>query len=58
MGNFITALTNNESGLSSQTFWGELTPMVPLLVILVPLAFGIYVIRRSIKGASKGKARI
>lgn len=57
MQSFITALTG-ENGISSATFWGEITPMAPLIIILIGVAFGYNVLRKGIKGASKGKARI
>lgn len=57
MTGFIGALTGTD-GISSATFWGEITPMAPLIVILIGVAFGYNVLRKGIKGASKGKARI
>lgn len=57
MQGFITALTG-EHGLSSSTFWGEITPMAPVVLILIGVAFGYNVLKKGIKGASKGKARI
>lgn len=58
MSGFITALTDSTNGLTSATFWGELTPIVPLLVIIVPFAFGYRILRRNVKGASKGNVRM
>lgn len=57
MTGFITALTGTD-GISSSTFWSEITAAVPLIVILVGVSFGYYVLRRAIKGAGKAKARI
>lgn len=57
MSSFITALTGTTGGISSATLWSEVTAIVPLLVILLPFAFGYYVVRKSVKGASKGKVR-
>lgn len=54
---FITALTGTD-GISSSTFWNEITAAVPLIVILVGVSFGYYVLRKAIKGAGKAKARI
>lgn len=58
MGEFITALTNNTTGLTAGAFASELTALVPWLVIIVPLSFGIYEVRKSIKGAGKAKVRL
>lgn len=57
MAGFITAITG-EQGLSAATFYGVLTDMVPLLVILIPVALGFYFIRKLIKGSAKAKVRI
>lgn len=57
MSAFITALTG-EGGLSATTFYGVLTSLVPLLVILIPVALGFYFIRKLIKGSAKAKVRI
>lgn len=56
MQTFITALTG-ENGITSSTLWTEVAHIVPLLVILLPFAFGYYVVRKSVKGASKGKVK-
>lgn len=53
---FITALTGAD-GITSAMLWGEVAHIVPLLVILLPFAFGYYVVRKSVKGASKGKVK-
>lgn len=57
MGGFITALTGAD-GISSSTFWTEITAAAPLIVIMISVAFGYYVLRKVIKGASRAKARI
>lgn len=57
MQGFITALTGTD-GITSSTFWGEITPMAPLIVILIGVSFGYNVLRHSIKGASKAKPRV
>ena len=58
MGDFITALTSSTGGLSASAFTGQLTSLVPFLVIMIPLAFGYKVIKKSVKGASGAKVRI
>lgn len=56
MSEFITALTNSTSGLSAASFTAELTSLVPWLVIMIPLSFGIRLVFRLIKKAQKGRA--
>lgn len=58
MQGFVSALTNSTTGLTASTFYGVLTDLVPWLVVIIPVALGIYFLRKAIKGASKAKARI
>lgn len=58
MSGFITALTASEGGLTAATFYGVLTDLVPFLVIMIPVALGIYFVRKLIKGSSKAKVRL
>ena len=57
MSGFITALTGT-GGISSSTFWDEITAAAPLIVILIGVSFGYHVLKKVIKGASRAKARI
>lgn len=57
MNGFITALTGAD-GISSSTFWTEITAAAPLIVILIGVSFGYHVLKKVIKGASRAKARI
>lgn len=56
MSGFISALTGT-NGINASTFWGVLTDMVPYFAVIIPVALGFYFVRRSIKGAGKGKVR-
>lgn len=57
MSGFVTALTGT-GGISSSTFWDEITAAAPLVVILIGVSFGYHVLKKVIKGASRAKARI
>ena len=57
MSAFITALTG-ENGITSASLWGDVTAAAPLIVIVVGFAFGYYIVRKVVKGASKGKVRM
>lgn len=50
----ITALS---SALSVDTFFGVVAKVIPFLGIMVPVALGIYFLRKLVKGAGKGKVR-
>lgn len=52
---FFTALT---TALSPAALWGALTPVAPLIGVLVVFALSVYFVRRMVSGAGKGKARI
>lgn len=52
----ITALTG-EGGLSATTFFTVVADLMPLVVMLVPIALGVYFLRKLIKGAGKAKVR-
>lgn len=50
----ITALT---TALTAETFFGVVAKVIPFLGVMVPVALGIYFLRKLIKGAGKGKVR-
>lgn len=54
----ISALTNSTTGLTSETFFSTVTELVPFIIMLVPVALGVYFLRKLIKGAAKAKVRI
>lgn len=56
MKSVIDALTG-ESGLSAATFFGVVKDLMPLVVMLVPVALGTYFLRKLINGAGKAKVR-
>ena len=53
----ISALTNSTSGLSASTMFGVVADLVPFIVMIVPVALGVYFLRKLIKGAGKAKVR-
>lgn len=57
MAGFITALTGTD-GVTSANLWAQITPAASFIASVVIFAFGLYIIRKLIKGASKGRARI
>lgn len=50
----VTALT---TGLTPAVFYGQITALVPLLIVLVPVALGLYFLRKVVKGSAKGKVK-
>lgn len=51
-------ITKFESTWNSAAMWGELSSAGALIGSVVVFAFGYYVVRRVVKGVSKGKAKI
>lgn len=54
----ISALTNSTTGLTSTTMFGVVADLVPFIVMIVPVALGVYFLRKLIKGAGKAKVRM
>ena len=57
MDTIISALTNSTTGLTASTILGVVADLVPFIVMMVPVALGIYFLRKLIKGTAKGKVR-
>lgn len=55
MENAVTALTTT---VSADALWDTFATAVPYLGVIVVFGFGIYLVRRMVKGVSKGKAKI
>lgn len=58
MESVITALTNSSTGLTATTMFGVVADLVPFIVMIVPVALGVYFLRKLIKGAGKAKVRM
>ena len=58
MSNVITALTAAETGLTEAKLFAVVGELVPYLVMIVPVALGLYFFRKLIKGTGKGKVRM
>ena len=55
MANAVSTLSTT---VSAESLWGVFTDALPFVGVCVLVGFGFYIIRKLIKGASKGKARI
>lgn len=51
----ITALTTD---LTADSFFSVVADLVPFIALLVPVALGVYFLRKLIKGAGKAKVRM
>lgn len=57
MSAFISALTGT-NGISSASMWADVTDAVPFIVLIFTFAFGYRVLKKLLKGGSKGKVSI
>ena len=57
MSGFITALTGT-SGVTTSALWNVVTQVAPIVVIGFTVGFGLYILRRALRGAQKGKAKV
>lgn len=55
MSNAISTLSTT---VSSDALWGVFGSAVPYIGVVVLVGFGFFLVRRMIKGVSKGKAKI
>ena len=55
MAAIVSALT---TGITSAGLFGTVAEIMPFVVIMIGFAFGYKVLRKAVKGASKGKAGI
>lgn len=55
MSSFVTELIAN---LNSTALWGEATYAIPLITGICVFVFGYTLVRRIVKGASKGKFKM
>ena len=55
MESIVTQLTD---GITSAGLFGTVSQIIPFVVVMIGFAFGYKVLRKTVKGASKGKAAI
>lgn len=55
MEDIVTQLT---TGITSDGLFGTVAQIIPFVIIMIGFAFGYKVLRKAVKGASKGKANI
>lgn len=50
----VTALT---TGITADSIFAVVADVIPFVVVMVPVALGLYMLRKTVKGAGKGKVR-
>lgn len=50
----VTAL---KTGITAETIFAVVADVIPFVVTMVPIALGLYLLRKAVKGAGKGKVR-
>lgn len=51
----ISALT---TGITAETIFAVVADIIPFIVTMVPIALGVYFLRKLVKGAGKAKVRM
>lgn len=51
----VSALT---TGITAETIFSVVADVMPFVVTMVPVALGLYLLRKLIKGAGKAKVKI
>lgn len=54
MTNVVNQLT---TGITSSTIFGVVADVMPFVITLVPIALGLYFLRKLVKGSSHGKVK-
>lgn len=54
MAGVVTKLTE---GLTADVFFGVIKDLMPLVITMVPIALGLYFLRRLVSGAGKAKVK-
>ncbi len=57
MSTVVSALTNSSTGLTADTMFGVVADLVPFIVMIVPVALGVYFLRKLVKGSGKAKIK-
>lgn len=47
-----------KAGITSAGLFGTVAEIIPFVIVMIGFAFGYKVLRKAVKGASKGKANI
>lgn len=56
-GSMSAVITKLTTGLTADTFFSVVADLMPFVITLVPIALGLYFLRKLIKGAGKAKVR-
>lgn len=54
MADFVSALTNSTTGLTSSTLWSEVTAAAPLIILIFTFVFGYRVVKKILKKGARG----
>lgn len=57
VGSMEAVITKLTTGITSTTIFGVVADVMPFVITLVPIALGLYFLRKLVKGSAKGKVR-
>lgn len=55
MSSVVSSLT---TGITSSTIFAVVGDVMPFVITMIPIALGLYFLRKVVKGAGKGKVRL
>ena len=58
MNTVISALTNSSTGLTASTMFGVVADLEPFIVMIVPVALGVYFLRKLVRGAGHATVKM
>ena len=58
MEDFVSAITASNTGITTDTLFAMLVDVAPVVIVGFMVGFGLYLLRRALRGAQKGKAKV
>lgn len=56
-GGMSAVITKLTTGVTADTIFAVVADVMPFVIVMIPVALGLYFLRKVVKGAGKGKVR-
>ena len=57
-GSMSSVVSQLTTGITSSTIFAVVGDVMPFVITMIPIALGLYFLRKVVKGAGKGKVRL
>lgn len=57
-GSMSSVVSQLTTGITSSTIFAVVGDVMPFVIVMIPIALGLYFLRKVVKGAGKGKVRL